>query len=760
MKLLLAPLLLLGLLFAAPQASAAIHLTYTQGAPDTMQVAVDTENEDFQTTNPLNSADYVFDTECAGCSDNTVFVDNSVPVGMCSPAAQSETITCDPAQGGDVPYRLVFTNDATHTMEINMVVGPGNAAGRFPTLVTVNAVAATLFRNNTEANVDFNGGAAADHYQMGGGAEFVHGNGGVDTASYLGSATAVVSLDNIANDSVSNRPGVFDNVFSDTENVIGSAGGDQITGGTGDNDLDGAAGLDTIDGGEGNNDLHAGPNGATMTAGLGDDLFDGDPGGGGDVIAYASRTGFVQASTNGVADDGVLPEQDNLDGHITRIVGGNGGNVLDASSGVAARLIGGTAPDILIGSGEDAPDCVAGTGGCDFLEGGAGNDQITAGAGDDIVKPGTGLDTYDGGADIDNLDYTDAVVGMNLSINDGTNDGEGGLEVVNSSFQNLKSGSGDDTLIGDTAANTLISLGGADSLDGKGGPDQLDGEGLGLDGRCDRLKGGAGNDLLQTLADNGCRTTIDYSDHSGVGVTVNLAAGFSAQNVAPGETDTIVQGNSLDVIGGAQADTLTVTTATGAHTLTGGLGNDTLTGAPGGSDTAGYADRAVSVTADLDGVNDDGQAGEADVLADIDHLTGGSAGDTLAGDANANVLDGLGGNDTLTGNPGADTLRLGPGDDTFAALDGIVDTIDCTGGGADSGTFDTSPADSFVGCLDGDGDGVANFLDACPAQAGTLANGCAVAATSTPATTKKCKKGKKLKKAKGKKKCVKKKRKK
>jgi hypothetical protein len=112
------------------------------------------------------------------------------------------------------------------------------------------------------------------------------------------------------------------------------------------------------------------------------------------------------------------------------------------------------------------------------------------------------------------------------------------------------------------------------------------------------------------------------------------------------------------------------------------------------------------------------------------------------------------GPDTLTPGGGVSTLLLGSGDDVVNTKDGVSDKIDCTGGGADTGTVDLTPPETYVACANGDGDAVPDLADACPTQSGTLANGCAAPA-ATPAR-KKCGKKKKLKKGK----CVKKKRKK
>ena len=90
------------------------------------------------------------------------------------------------------------------------------------------------------------------------------------------------------------------------------------------------------------------------------------------------------------------------------------------------------------------------------------------------------------------------------------------------------------------------------------------------------------------------------------------------------------------------------------------------------------------------------------------------------------------------------------------AQDGQTDTVDCTGGGVDAGTVDAAPAEIYIACANGDGDALVDMADACPAQPGTMANGCPVPppAATQPAqpSAKKCKKGRKLKKGR----CVKK----
>jgi Ca2+-binding RTX toxin-like protein len=147
----------------------------------------------------------------------------------------------------------------------------------------------------------------------------------------------------------------------------------------------------------------------------------------------------------------------------------------------------------------------------------------------------------------------------------------------------------------------------------------------------------------------------------------------------------------------------------GNDTLRGGLGSDRLRGGGGddvlrggfGFDFAGYGEREIPVTVDLDGVADDGQAGEADKLVSIEGVIGGLAADVLEGNGRANILRGRsgfdtlrgkGGNDRLAGGDSGDRMFGGPGRDTFRARDGIPDRL-AGGDGHDRAHVDPAPID-------------------------------------------------------------------
>jgi Ca2+-binding RTX toxin-like protein len=360
----------------------------------------------------------------------------------------------------------------------------------------------------------------------------------------------------------------------------------------------------------------------------------------------------------------------------------------------------------------------------------------------------TDVDSDITGSDVD-------VIAGNVNGGDDTFTGNGGTAVPGSTastaaVMNLDGAAGNDTLTGGAGASNVV-LGGADDDTLTGGPGG------------DTISPGAGNDTV-----NGLGATIDFVSYEGLtgGVTLDLGVA-TAQNTGGQGTETI--SNVENFIGSNGDDSVagTITPNTlhgrgGNDTLNGDLGNDSFSGGDG-TDVVSYSDApsgiSFSLAAAVGALQVTGGSG-SDTLVDaaevggsahlVENLIGGGFTDSLTGTTGDNDLTGLAGADTLTGLAGVDTLRGGTEADNFLALDATADTIDCTGGGADTGTFD--PVETYTGC-DPDGDGVLNFTDACPDEAGTLPNGCVPAPpVVTPtgqraAALKKCKK-KKTKKAK------------
>jgi Ca2+-binding RTX toxin-like protein len=286
----------------------------------------------------------------------------------------------------------------------------------------------------------------------------------------------------------------------------------------------------------------------------------------------------------------------------------------------------------------------------------------------------------------------------------------------------------DGVFLGDNAGNTTVVCDDP-SVDviqpGPAGPNNI------IAGPEDTIMGRAGNDNIQIRSNGsagggeihggGGTDTIDFSDATG---PVHLSNDGVADDGIAGELfnlDTDVE----ILIGGDYNDTLTGYTGNdlligndGDDSILGWDGNDTLDGGAGadtmrggmGSDTVTYASRTNGVVANLDGLKNDGEPGELDVIdPTIEHLIGGAGNDQLTGKANANVL---------TGNAGADTLYGAAGDDTLYGNDGADylygdDGNDSLFGGANNpGTTDILHGGNGNDSLDGQGGQDSLFGDA------------------------------------------------
>ena len=171
-----------------------------------------------------------------------------------------------------------------------------------------------------------------------------------------------------------------------------------------------------------------------------------------------------------------------------------------------------------------------------------------------------------------------------------------------------------------------------------------------------------------TLTDVACDATdvwqvrVESGDgddvvHTEVPVPATIDAGAGDDRLYGGsETDYLLGGSGVDVLDGGD----------GWDYLFGGPGADDLRGGPGIRDVADYNDRTTAVTVTLDGLRNDGEAGENDLVeADVEDVFGGAGNDTIVGDVQSNDLNGLSGDDTLDGGLGPDILYGGDGTDTL-----------------------------------------------------------------------------------------------
>ena len=157
--------------------------------------------------------------------------------------------------------------------------------------------------------------------------------------------------------------------------------------------------------------------------------------------------------------------------------------------------------------------------------------------------------------------------------------------------------------------------------------------------------------------------------------------------------------------------------------LDGGPGADSLNGGAG-NDYALYWSRTAPVTVDFDGVADDGEAGENDILGpDVESAIGGSAADTLTGGPGANSLWGWSGDDTLDGGAGPDMMWGGTGIDhvTYASRTAAVSaSLDNVANDGESGEGDNLyDVENLTGGAGADvltGSALANLLNGGPGK--------------------------------------------
>ena len=331
---------------------------------------------------------------------------------------------------------------------------------------------------------------------------------------------------------------------------------------------------------------------ADVLAGFaGKDIIDG--GAGIDTASFAEATGAVAVTLNGTVDAVVTIQgivQDTLR-NIENVTGGSGN-------------------DTLFG------DAFA-----NILSGGLGND---------ILRGGGGADTLQGGAGSDTADYTDKIVAISVTLAGDTaaTVTVGGVaEDSVAGIENLRGGTGNDSLTGDVAANALEGGAGDDVLAGLAGADALDG-GLGLD-------------------------TASYAEKI-VAVAVVLKGAASSTVTVGGVAEDTLR-NIENLIGGSGADTLTGDFQ--ANRFAGRAGADTIDGGAG-IDTADYSEKTAAVAVTLNGATSAtvtiGGVAE-DTLRNIESIIGGSGADTFTGDAQANLFSGRAGNDVLDGGAGSDT---------------------------------------------------------------------------------------------------------
>lgn len=424
----------------------------------------------------------------------------------------------------------------------------GDAEG--DVLTGIENVTGSAFTDVLKGDAGINlllGGAGDDRIVVSGGRDTLDGGDGSDTVDFSLSVSRVIV--NLTTGTA--RVGSLPVVLRSVENVIGTAGADEIKGDDLANLLMGGAGSDKLDGGSGAD---------RMVGGLGNDIYTVDDAG--DVVVEARDEGTDTVRTALASYTlGTNLEKLILDGIGDQTGRGNElGNTL---------------------TGNDGVNHLWGLAGADRLNGNAGNDLLDGGDGNDTLDGGTGVDMLIGGAGNDIYivdDARDTIVEL----------ANGGTDTVKSSASTFTLGANLEKLIltgvhgqtgvGNALNNVMTGSGGDDTLAGGGGNDTIDG-GKGAD----RMEGGSGDDIftLDDLNDIVIERAGEGTDTVRASIS-GYALGANVEKLQlTGVGDLAGRGNALANVLTGNAGSNLLEGLGGNDDINGGAGNDSLFGGDG-----------------------------------------------------------------------------------------------------------------------------------------------------------------------------------
>ncbi|MCH8863209.1 MAG: M10 family metallopeptidase C-terminal domain-containing protein, partial [Proteobacteria bacterium] len=173
---------------------------------------------------------------------------------------------------------------------------------------------------------------------------------------------------------------------------------------------------------------------------------------------------------------------------IENIIGGSGNDLLtgnDADNIIEGRdgrdqLFGGLGNDTLLGGA--GADTLEGGAGADTLDGGdgddslfgdEGNDILSGGAGNDLLSDFQGSNIFDGGSGNDRVTFAGFSEDVFVDLPAGTVSITGGDTSSILNIEEVETGDGNDTIIGDAQDGIFIGGPGDDKIDGGGGSDHI-----------------------------------------------------------------------------------------------------------------------------------------------------------------------------------------------------------------------------------------------------------------------------------------------
>ncbi len=216
------------------------------------------------------------------------------------------------------------------------------------------------------------------------------------------------------------------------------------------------------------------------------------------------------------------------------------------------------------------------------------------------------------------------------------------------------------------------------------------------------IQGGDGDDTLTA----GGATAASFAGNDGMDTLTgnagddDLRGGIGPDTIAGGGgSDFLDDGPGIDVVrGGPGNDGFNYEDTDG--------GADILDGGPGLGDRLDARGRTNPIRLRLNGLPDDGEAGEGDNVINMESLDSGEGSDLITGSSGPEFVQGNGGNDVVNGGGGPDNIGGGPGNDVIDGgaggdvVQGAKGADRISGGEGDDiffGEFFDDGADTYAG---------------------------------------------------------------
>lgn len=302
---------------------------------------------------------------------------------------------------GGLPELTALTTSLSKA-GVNASFGSGSYYGFSGGLIG-NDLANTL-TGNTEENL-LDGGIGNDTLYGGDGGDTLIGGAGndslvggndndvyeIDSGDVIVETATGGNADAIRSSTITSLGSGYANIeglyYTGTASVAmnGTANGDLLGGGSGNDTISGLSGIDTLQGGDGNDSISGGNDSDSLSGEGGADILDGGSGNdylygnaGGDKLSGGEDNDYLYGGSANYADGNKLTGNDTLDG-------GAGNDNLQGGDG-ADSLTGGGGDDVLYGGGSDYGYDDDTQTGNDTLDGGSGNDELHGGDGDDVLN--------------------------------------------------------------------------------------------------------------------------------------------------------------------------------------------------------------------------------------------------------------------------------------------------------------------------------------------------------------------------------------